>query len=230
MKNRIIFTFIQHFKNSSLNRMKNNSYSQEGEDLILLKHFADKKVGFYVDVGAFHPVRFSNTYRFYKSGWRGINIEPRPGSKSLFNKLRPRDINLEFPISKTPRTLHYYMFNEPALNGFREDISSERAELKNYQIINKLDITTKTLEAILDEFLPKGKTIDFLTIDVEGMDLEVLESNNWDKYKPNIILVEDIGLNLSSLNDSHIFLFLNRLGYHLFAKTISTAFYVLKEQ
>jgi hypothetical protein len=72
------------------------SYSQEGEDRVLA-HVLDigrRDPGFYVDVGAHHPQRFSNTYAFYLAGWRGLNIEPRPGSLSLFQRLRPRDINL----------------------------------------------------------------------------------------------------------------------------------------
>src|SRR6186713_1276577 len=70
------------------------SYSQEGEDLILKRFFSEKSGGFYVDVGAHHPKRFSNTYMFYKEGWSGINIDAMPGSMKLFNKVRSKDINL----------------------------------------------------------------------------------------------------------------------------------------
>jgi hypothetical protein len=72
-----------------------SSWSQEGEDLILARIFGDKPDGFYVDVGAHHPKRFSNTYYFYRRGWRGINIDAMPGSMLAFNRLRPSDINIE---------------------------------------------------------------------------------------------------------------------------------------
>src|ERR1041385_1053171 len=93
------------------------SYSQEGEDMILKRIFDEKKNGFYVDVGAYHPKRFSNTYYFYKKGWRGINIDAMPGSRKAFRRQRPRDINVESPISDKHETLTYYAFDEPAING-----------------------------------------------------------------------------------------------------------------
>ncbi len=80
------------------------------------RYFENKKTtGFYVDVGAHHPLRFSNTYKFYKRGWHGINIDAMPGSMDLFNRLRHRDINLERAVSDSKQILTYYAFNEPAL-------------------------------------------------------------------------------------------------------------------
>jgi len=108
------------------------SYSQEGEDLILLRIFEKKRIGFYVDVGAHHPFRFSNTYRFYLRGWRGINIDPMPGSMRLFNKFRKRDINLELAVGENEDTLIYYMFNEPALNTFDEGLAKTRDGKNGY--------------------------------------------------------------------------------------------------
>ena len=76
------------------------SWSQEGEDMILHRIFGGKKSGFYVDVGAHHPKRFSNTYFFYCHGWRGINIDAMPGRMKLFNQWRPKDINLEMGVAE----------------------------------------------------------------------------------------------------------------------------------
>ena len=87
------------------------SYSQEGEDMILQRLFEKQKTGFYVDVGAHHPRRFSNTYFFYKKGWCGINIDAMPNSMKRFNRSRPRDINIEKAISENEKILKYYGFN-----------------------------------------------------------------------------------------------------------------------
>ncbi|MCA1632167.1 MAG: hypothetical protein LC802_00260 [Acidobacteria bacterium] len=89
------------------------SFSSAGEDMIL-RHIigSDKQDGFYVDVGAYHPTLFSNTYFFYLYGWRGINVEARPGSRKLFDKVRPRDINLELGISSGRGELTYYFIGE----------------------------------------------------------------------------------------------------------------------
>ena len=112
------------------------SYSQEGEDMILKRIFNEKKNGFYIDVGAHHPKRFSNTHYFYLKGWRGINIDAMPSSMKLFNKQRPKDINLEIAISDKKEVLTYYGFNESALNSFSKEISNQRDGLNDYKIIS----------------------------------------------------------------------------------------------
>jgi FkbM family methyltransferase len=204
------------------------SYSQEGEDLILKRLFEGKKNGVYVDVGAYHPKRFSNTYLFYLKGWNGINIEPRPGSSKLFNKIRPRDINLEFPVSDENSELIYYLFNEPALNGFSKNLSDERDGTKGARVIAEVKLHTRKLGEILDEYLPKNTEIDFLSIDTEGLDYKVLNSNNWGKYKPKIILLEDLDFNFNEVNKSKAYLFLIERGYELIGKTVYTLFFRLK--
>ncbi|MBP1652581.1 MAG: hypothetical protein H6Q26_2738, partial [Bacteroidetes bacterium] len=92
------------------------AYSSEGEDLILKRIFDNKQNGTYVDVGAHHPFRVSNTYIFYKKRWKGINIDPNPGSKAMFDRYRPLDTNLEMGVSSTRQHLTYHIFNDPALN------------------------------------------------------------------------------------------------------------------
>ena len=200
-------------------------YSQEGEDIILNRLFEGKKNGFYVDIGAHHPLRFSNTYLFYQQGWTGINVEAMPGSMELFNTLRPKDINLEIPVSDKKQLLTYFIFNEPALNTFSETEAQKKDGLGGYEIINKIQLETLPLYKILDQYLPEGTEIDFLTIDVEGLDLAVLQSNDWEKYKPKLILVESLRNSLDDLNQNEIYLFLKAKGYSLFAKTYNTMFF-----
>ncbi len=205
------------------------SYSQEGEDMILRRIFEGQKTGFYVDVGAHHPIRFSNTYFFYKMGWQGINIDAMPNSMLKFNELRPRDVNIEKPISSKKEVLTYYAFNEPALNGFSREISEERNGLRNYHIIFTKDIETSTLEEILDKNLPENKLIDFLSIDVEGYDFMVLQSNNFKKYKPKVILIEMLRSNLENIKQDNIAILLKEKGYLVYAKAVNTVIYIEKE-
>ena len=201
---------------------RNYSYSQEGEDLILNRFFEKQNKGFYIDVGAHHPVRFSNTYMFYKRGWSGINIDAMPNSMKIFNLLRPRDINLEIPISLNEKKMTYYSFNDPAINGFNKNLSQSRTN--DYKLISKISLETKTLEKLLDKYLIK-KEIDFLSIDVEGLDLEVLKSTNLKKYKPKIILVEILESNFDNLKNCDLYNFLMDNDYVFLAKTINTFFF-----
>ena len=205
------------------------SFSQDGEDIVIAELFNDKSGGFYVDVGAHHPQRFSNTYYFYLKGWSGINIDAMPGSMKIFDDLRPRDINLEIPISDKSEILTYYEFDEPALNSFSLPLSQERIKTSSYKIIGETQLKTHTLAEVLDKYLPPKQTIDFLSIDVEGLDYQVMSSNNWDKYKPKVILVEDLELSsLKNINTSKVCLFLEERGYVLLAKTMRTLIFKLE--
>ena len=119
------------------------------------------------------------------------------------------------------------MFNDPALNGFSKVISDEVKELKDYRVIGTIRMKTRTLSSILDEYLPKGQRIDFLSIDVEGFDFKVLTSNDWDKYKPNVILVEEKEFEINNPTDSSIYRFLSSNNYKLIAKTVNTLIFKL---
>ncbi len=150
----------------------------------------EKDRGFYVDVGAHHPKRISNTYYFYRRGWRGINIDPLPGMKRLFDLYRPRDTNLQCAVSREPGTATYYMFDDSSLNGCSSECPHSAPDVQGHRQIGRMQVPTVPLKQILDEHLPAGTTIDFLTVDVEGMDLDVLLSNDWSRYRPRFILVE----------------------------------------
>lgn len=202
------------------------SYSQEGEDMILRRLFEKQNTGFYIDVGAHHPKRFSNTYFFYKKGWSGINIDAMPNSMALFNRIRPRDINIEKPISNTQDTLTYFMFNEPALNGFSKELSEKRNTKGRYFIKSQIDIQTDTLNHILDSHLPALQEIDFLSIDVEGLDFQVLQSNCFSKYKPKVILIEILSSRLDEVVTDPISVFLKQYNYSIYAKAVNTVIYI----
>ena len=216
-------------KNNYFDSYALKSYSQEGEDMVLRRLFEKQKTGFYVDVGAHHPKRFSNTYFFYKLGWKGINVDAMPGSMTAFNRIRARDINIEKPVSNKKKLLTYYAFNEPALNGFSKELSEERDGKGSYFIEFTKDIETSTLEEILDNNLPKDQSIDFLSIDVEGLDFNVLRSTNLEKYHPKVILVEILNSSLADIQISKIYQFLTDAGYELYAKTVNTVIFKHKE-
>lgn len=207
-------------------------YSQAGEDMLLSLYYEGKKhKGFYVDVGAHHPYRFSNTAYFYKRGWRGINIEPTPSLFKAFPRLRRRDINLNVGIGNGEK-LTFYVFNEGALNTFDPEIARSRDGSYDgkYRIIDRIEVQTRTLADILDKHLPAGTPIDLLTIDVEGMDFAVLKSNDWTRYLPQFILVE-CESELDDLSDDEIYQFLHAKGYSIAGRTLyTTLFKYGKEQ
>lgn len=164
--------------------------SQEGEDILikrLLKRYYHKN-GFYVDIGAHHPIRFSNTYHYYLKGWRGINVDPRSGTKEIFERIRPRDINLECGVANQQGEMSYYEFQEPAFNTFCTD-AIDYAQTRT-KLISKTQIPVMPLWDILERYLPKNEKITFLNIDVEGLELDVIKSSDWNLYRPKIVCLE----------------------------------------
>ena len=190
------------------------SYSQEGEDLVLGRMFDDRPAGVYVDVGAHHPFRFSNTCLLHERGWRGINIDACPGSMRLFRRFRPNDVNLEIGVSERPSRLEFFVFAEPALNTFDADLAKSRQD-EGWAFVERIPVECRPLAQIIDEQLPRlGATgIDVLTIDAEGFDLQVLRSNDWDRYRPSAVVVEILGSDIGQMMVSPTALFLSHLGY-----------------
>ena len=206
-----------------------SSYSQYGEDLIL-KGLMERdqidlsKKGFYLDVGAHHPTRFSNTKLFYDLGWSGINIEPNEGTKNLFDKSRPRDNTLEVGLGKKCGYQEFFLYNEKALNSL-ENRDSELLD-SPYSSTGSKEIEIARMEIILNEYcVERLQEPNFVDIDVEGLELDVLEGNDWNRFKFNYILIEQKIQSIDAIKDSTLFKFLSKKGYVLLAHNGLTSFY-----
>ena len=187
--------------------LKRKTYSMDGEDIEIVKYFDNKKNRFYVDVGSYHPIERNNTMLLYNKGWEGINIDISDFSIKLFDQLRSRDINLNLAVSK----------NEGEIEMYFQKKLSQLSTIKKEQIKKSFQgevkikkIISKTLTSILDETKFANKKIDFLDIDVEGADMDVLESLDFEKYSPKLICIEVIEENNE---DSDIFNFLKIKEY-----------------
>jgi FkbM family methyltransferase len=207
-------------------------YSQGGEDAIVSKTFnylIPVKQGFYLDIGAFHPYKHSNTYLLYKSGWSGINVDPRPGSKLIFDKYRSRDVNIEAGIGSRDSQMTYYFLGEDStMNSFSK---SNLEKLGVFDQVKKtIDVPVFTVRTLLDRH-PELKNLDYLNIDAEGFEMEILSGIDYNLVTPKVISIEqnDI-LTFSDVLDSEVCKFLSVKGYLPFAKNVllphvSTVFY-----
>jgi len=203
-------------------KFANESYSQEGEDLIIKRYFEGKTNSlFYIDIGAHHPYRFSNTAIFYENGSNGINIEPNKTLFQNFQSLRLRDININVGVGSKANKLKFYEFDESALSTFNEEVYKERIN-EGWRLANITDIQVLRLDEILKSLKIESQ-IDFINIDVEGFDLEVLESNNWELFRPTLIVVEIYNFSVNSFSPIHEFL--KSVDYQFFAKTVNTVFF-----
>jgi FkbM family methyltransferase len=187
-------------------------YSQEGEDIALARMLGSRKNGFFVDVGAHHATRFSNTYSLYRKGWRGVNIDATPGSMESFNRIRPEDTNLEFAVSDRKEMLTFSIFKEGALNTF-DSVLANSYVADGWELMGTVELAPRPLADIFEEYLPADQKIDLLSIDVEGEDLAVLRSNNWEKYCPYTIIIEVLDTPLTALHDHPTITFLADKGF-----------------
>lgn len=202
-------------------------YGQNAEDVIISSFFPPDYAGFYVDIGAHHPVRFSNTYLLYQAGWHGINIDPLPGSMLLFDKMRSRDVNLELCVSGSEDPVKYYSFDEPAYN----TISAERAEeiigKKYSQLKQTWEIKSEPLWSIFSRCIPERQSIDLMTVDVETMELQVLKTNDWKRYIPKIIVMESLislEKDIFSVAEDPVVSFLQEHKYSVIGKAVNAVY------
>ncbi|MDR1930757.1 MAG: FkbM family methyltransferase [Treponema sp.] len=210
----------------------NYFYSQDGEELLIQsfgRYEKDYK-GFYVDIGAYHPLIYSNTQWFYEKGWNGINIDARPGSMKIFNKIRKRDINLEIGISEKSAESEYYSFKySDDMNSFNEALSKERMN-RGDEIKEIIKIKVFSINEILEKYLPKCQRIDFITIDIEGHEFQIIKTLDFKKYSPRFFLVEDyfIDNDFMEYKDTELYIFLKERGYVVVGKTIWTILFEKK--
>jgi len=189
------------------------TYSENGEDLFILKYFKNLNEGFYVDIGAYHPFFMSNTQLLFKKKWKGINIDINPTSIEIFNIARPNDYNINAAVSnKGKKYINYYTKNMINLLSTTLIKTAETAFLNND--FNTYKTRCHKLNDIIYKTKFKNRKIDFLNIDTEKSEVDVLKTLNFNKYKPKLICVE---IHLKDKN--HRSIPLNNHSTHLYLKS-----------
>jgi FkbM family methyltransferase len=205
--------------------------SQFGEDKKILKLFKEKKNGTYLDLGCFHPIRQNNTYLLHKLGWKGINIDLNPLTIELFKVARPNDINICVAISKKKESKDLFFDNElSSLNTINRNHTLFLKKAFNQINLKKRKVKTNTLTNILKKY--KIKEIDFMNIDIEGNELEVIKTINFNKLNIKVICIEIVNYEIYSkkikINKNKIFNILKKNKYNLKFKTFVNYIFVKK--
>ena len=181
----------------------------DNEDTAVLDYFKDKKNGFYVDVGCYHPIHRNNTHLLNKQNWNGVNIDTSEFSIDLFNHMRPKDLNYNCAISNRNEIIK--LFYQKELSQLSTTVRDQAKTVFQGNIKEK-EIQAFTLDEILSEGKFKNNKIDFLDIDVEGADLKVLEGLSFDVYKPELVSVE---IHAKEIKKNDIYKFLIDKNYEL---------------
>lgn len=207
------------------------SYSQCGEDLIVDFIFNSLEISkpTYLDIGAHHPYYLNNTYLFYKRGSRGVNVEPDPDLFKKIKKARSNDVNLNIGLASKRGTLKLNIFSSRTLNTFSD------AEAKNYieqghEIISNIEVDVLVVEDVFSKYF--NVVPDYLTLDTEGMDLEIIRSIDNDKYKPIVYCIETVtySKNGRGVKLDHIDKIMCERGYLKYADTYINTIYIDREK
>jgi FkbM family methyltransferase len=198
-----------------------SSYSQAGEDRILHQIFL-RDAGFYVDVGCNHPQTCSNTFEFYKRGWRGINIDANQQLIKKHERLKKRDISICAVVSDQEKEVVFTDFEESlvsSLNPGHVAVWGKMTKIKEKRVVN-----TVLLSNILDSF-SAPKDFDLLCIDVEGHDFEVLSSLNLSVYRPKVIIIEMHGFDLLNPSSSKVYQYLRTNDYRMIGYAVMNGYF-----
>ncbi|MFN9407431.1 MAG: FkbM family methyltransferase [Dolichospermum sp.] len=203
------------------------SYAQNSEDVLLNRLFKYKTRGFYIDVGALHPTFDSVTKAFYDRGWSGINIEPIKELFNVFEKERPRDINLNIAVSNLEGNLEFFeVVGQWGNSTLNKEIADEIAKQKDLDV-SQYTVTVKTLASICKEYV--NQEIDFLKIDVEGLEEDVILGGNWEIFRPTVLVIETTQPNTNIRCQNNIPQILTDKGYkHVFFDGIND-YYIAAE-
>jgi FkbM family methyltransferase len=202
------------------------SYSHFGEDLVILSLLRDRVAeankGVYVDVGAFDPALFSNTLLLRQHGWSGVNIDANPERVDVLRRRRPGDVNVCAAVSNSVRPCRYLRYPTEGLNQVVEAGAAVEKNAAGEEPIGVDEVTTLPLTDLLDRHLPAGSTIDFLNVDCEGQDPNVLASLDWTRWRPRVVAAEAN----SPAEREQLVRFMQDQGYTMAAQILVTLIFV----
>ena len=225
LKQRLVPKLKQLWYNTSENQRI--SYSQCGEDLILKQLFMVLGIDrvSYLDIGAHHPTFLSNTYLFYKSGGRGVCVEPDPSLFAEFPKKRPRDTHLNCGVGIVPGEADFFVMSASTLNTFSREEAERYQSYGKQRILKTIKMELKTVDEIIDKNFDKCPNL--VSLDVEGMDYVILQHFNFSKYRPQVFCLETLSYTEDKTERklTEIIELMKSNGYMIYADTyINTIF------
>tara|TARA_B110000259_G_scaffold124280_1_gene140766 strand:+ start:102 stop:815 length:714 start_codon:yes stop_codon:yes gene_type:complete len=200
------------------NKKPNIHYGEFGEDIMVNRFFKNKEIGLYIDIGAYHPFKGSLTQKLYKKGWHGVNIDISKTSIDLFKIARPKDININCAIGKvTEETIFFENSKINQQNSLiRQNLNQKEVEIKCYELNDIL-------------IFNKIEKVDYINIDTEGTELDVLKGLNFQKIKPSLLTIEDNDFDLDSDSKKEKIAYMKNQGYVLINNIGVTMFFFKKE-
>jgi len=216
--------------NGKLEEYGQQSFAQFGEDIVLFTWLETLGLktpgGFYVDVGAHHPRFSSNTYLLRRLlGWSGINIEADPNLFTAFERECPECVNLQMAVGGRARFDTLTIYNHPGVNTMSDTLRERQSHNPWMEIRDKIQMPVVPINDVLEKHLPNDSQFRVLSVDIEGLDLELIEAFDFNRWRPNLVLIEDFELDLRDASQSRIFQRMTNAQYIPAAHCMVTTLY-----
>jgi len=219
-----IFRYPYHVAENILFHFKSKKfYSQTAEDALLLRLLPEKE-GTYFDIGGGHPIKFSNTYAFYRRGWSGTSVDAIKFNSRIYRFMRPRDSSLHALVGNGNDVKEFFVFEPYGLSTADPEVARKVMQIKDVRLLEINSLKTIRLSDIVPNMTPDSPS--FLSVDVEGLDLEVLMTNDWARFRPRVICVENWGGNQ---NENVIAAYLKTKNYSMQAFTGLSEIYIAND-
>lgn len=202
------------------------SFAQGGEDINVLYMLDDKRDGFYLDIGSNDPIESSNTFKLYLVGWHGILVDGNPMLIDKAKKIRKMDTCVHALVSEEKTKMDFYISDAHLYSSIDASHASLGTDDRKVQ---KVQLDTQTLDEIIEKNLPVGQIIDLLSIDVEGHDFSVLKSISLQKYRPRVIVIEDLHHSHATLDQNHYVLYFKTFRYGLISTDKQNLYFMREE-
>ena len=218
LRNNKLLYWLYKIQKIYKNKKPNIHYGEFGEDIMVNRFFKNKEIGLYIDIGAYHPFKGSLTQKLYKKGWHGVNIDISKTSIDLFKIARPKDININCAIGKvTEETIFFENSKINQQNSLiRQNLNQKEVEIKCYELNDIL-------------IFNKIEKVDYINIDTEGTELDVLKGLSFQKIKPSLLTIEDNDFDLDSDSKKEKIAYMKNQGYVLINNIGVTMFFFKKE-
>jgi FkbM family methyltransferase len=218
------------FKKQKTKDFYNMSFSQSGEDIIIEYLFRLRKITSpsFLDIGAYDPTFGNNTYKFYLNGSKGVNIDADPSAITKFNLKRIKDINLNIGVGSISGLLPFYIMEESSLNTFSK-IELDNLLLTGQKLKNTINIAVLPINEVFEKYFNE-EACDLLSIDAEGVDFEIIQAMDFNKYAPKVICIETINYTPDGTGTKREDLcsYIESKGYYEYANTNINSIFIKK--
>ncbi|MEH6420890.1 FkbM family methyltransferase [Pseudomonas sp. CGJS7] len=202
------------------------AFAHWGEDQVAAHFLGEVESGFYVDLGCYHPRLCSNTKLLHERGWSGINVDANPFMIQEFERDRPNDTNLNIAIGAERGQARFRLFHDWASsNTTSAEFADYIAKREGIDIAREITTEVYPLRDILERH-GGDRRVDFLNIDIESVDIQALESNDWQRYRPALLAIEDFDFEFATPDSSPIYRYLIDQGYDMVSRCVFTSFFI----